>query len=188
MRERRLVTTALAAGAVALAAASLAVASTRIQASSSAATVVNVTVLEGKLKIAPTLKLSATTLPAGLITLVVVNKGKTSHGLAIMGSRFPPKRTPTLAVGKTARITVTLKAGIYHLWDPVQSSMNRAKMLTVNAVKTSSSGSSGGSFGGSGYTPPPSGSSTGGSDSTWTTCIDPVTGEDHGPMDHPCDF
>jgi hypothetical protein len=155
---------------------------------SAARTVVNVTVLEGKVRTAPTLRLSATRLPAGVITLVVVNKGKTRHGLAITGSGLSPKRTPALAVGKKARITVTLKAGVYRVWDPVQGSARGAKTLTVAAVKAGSNGSAGGSAGGSRSIPPPSGGGTGGSDSTWTTCIDPVTGEDHGPMDHDCDF
>jgi len=132
-------------------------------------TVVNITVVEGKLAIAPTLKLSATTLPAGKITLVVVNKGKTSHGLAIMGSGLSPKRTPTLAVGKTARLTVTLKAGMYHLWDPVKSSMSRARFITVKAASTNSGGGGGG--GGGVITVPPSG---GGGTSTGMT----MTGDD----------
>jgi hypothetical protein len=121
------------------------------------ATVINVTLLEGKTSVAPTLRLSATTLTAGKVTLVVVNKGKTAHGLAIMGDGLNAKRTPTLAVGKTARLTVTLSAGMYHLWDPVKSSMTRAKFITVKAAK---SGSSGG--GGSVYTPPASGGGGGG--------------------------
>ena len=168
--------------------AGAAFAGTAASSTPSPATVVDVTVLEGKLKLSPTLKLSATTVPAGLITLVVVNRGATTHGLAIMGNGLSQKRVPTLAVGKRARITVTLKAGTYHLWDPVQGSMRRAKRLIVSVVKTSSSGSNGSSADGSGYTPRPGGAGTGGSGSTWTTCIDPVTGEDHGPMDHPCDF
>ena len=35
------------------------------------------------------------------MTLVVVNKGTKKHALAIMGKTMSPKRTPTIAVGKT---------------------------------------------------------------------------------------
>ena len=122
-------------------------------------TQVNVSVLEGKLTV------SATTLPTGTITLVVVNKGKLTHGIAIMGTGLSPKQTPTLAIGKTARLTVTLKAGTYHIWDPVRSSMSHAKVLTVKAPKASSGGSgSGGSSGG--YVVTGSGSGSGGSGGT----------------------
>ena len=100
---------------------------------------IDVSLLEGRLAV------SATTLTAGKITLVAVNKGKLTHGLAIMGTGLSPRRTPTIAVGKTARLTVTLKAGSYHIWDPVRSSMSHAKMLTVKAPKASSGNSVGSS-------------------------------------------
>ena len=73
------------------------------------------------------------------MTLVVVNKGTKKHALAIMGETMSPKRTPTIAAGKTARLTVTLAAGKYHMWDPVTSSMSHAKFLTVKAPAKSSS-------------------------------------------------
>jgi hypothetical protein len=116
-------------------------------------TLVNVALLDGKLSV------SATRLPAGKITLVAVNKGKMTHGLAIMGTGLSPKRTPTIGIGKTARLTVTLKAGMYHIWDPVRSSMSHAKMLTVKAASTSSSGT--GSSGGGGVVTGSGGSGTG---------------------------
>ena len=99
----------------------------------------DISLLEGKLTV------SATTLAAGKVTLVVVNKGTKTHGLAIMGNGMSPKRTPTIAIGKTARLIVTLTAGKYHIWDPVRSSMSHAKFLTVKGASagTSSSGSSG---------------------------------------------
>ena len=134
-------------------------------------TIINVTVLDGKVQSAPTLRLSATSLPAGKVTLVVVNKGKTSHALAIMGNGLAPKRTPTLAAGKTARLIVTLAAGMYHVWDPVRSSMSRAKYLTVKKATTSGAGSGSGSYGSSG-----SGSSGG---TTTTTHDDGMEGCDH---------
>ena len=91
----------------------------------------NVTLLDGKLK------LSQTTFPPGSLTLLVVNQGKLSHALAIMGTGLQPKRTPTLGSGKSARLTVTIRTGMYHVWDPVRSSMSHATMLMVKAAGTS---------------------------------------------------
>ena len=129
---------------------------------------INVSVLEGKLAV------SATTIAEGKVTFVVVNKGKLTHGLAIMGTGLSPKRTPTIAIGKTARLTVTLKAGKYHIWDPVRSSMSHAKFLTVQAPsgRTGSGGSTSG--GGSGDTGGGYGG-TGGS----TTVDDGMEGMEH---------
>ena len=93
--------------------------------SSSGSSTASVTLMDGKLKI------SQTTFPPGKLTLVVTNQGKLSHGLAIMGSHFKPEETPTIGSGKTARLTVTLPIGMYHIWDPVRSSMSHATMLTV---------------------------------------------------------
>jgi iron uptake system EfeUOB component EfeO/EfeM len=90
---------------------------------------------------------TAKTLPAGKVTLVVSNKGTKKHALAIMGGTMMAKRTPSIGVGKTVRLTVTLTAGKYHMWDPVTSSMSHAKFITVKAPSGSSS-SSGGSTGG----------------------------------------
>jgi uncharacterized membrane protein YgcG len=112
----------------------------------------NVTLLDGKLRISPA------TFAPGKLTIMVVNAGKLSHGLAIMGTHLQPRRTPTIPSGKTAKLTVTLSAGMYHVWDPVRSSMTHATMLMVKAAKSGTAGStagngsvagSGGSSGGS---------------------------------------
>ena len=102
------------------------------------------------------------TLPAGKVTLVVSNKGTKQHALAIMGATMQPKRTPAIGVGKTVRLTVTLSAGKYHMWDPVTSSMSHAKFITVKAPAASSG--SGSSSAGSGST-----GSTGSSGGTGST-------------------
>jgi hypothetical protein len=129
----------------------------------------DVTLLDGKLKV------SKTTFSPGSLTLVVVNQGKLSHALAIMGTGLQPKRTPTLGSGKSARLTVTIRTGMYHVWDPVRSSMSHATMLMVKAAATgggstsstpsggtsggsssgTGSGTGGGTNGTSGATPPP---------------------------------
>jgi hypothetical protein len=117
----------------------------------------NVVVADGRLTISP-LRLSA-----GKVTIVAVNKGKVKHAVAIMGNGWGPKRTGAIAAGRTARLTVTLRAGKYHLWDPVTSSMSRAKYLTVRSAATpatsgggmvTSGSSSGGSAGTGGSTAP----------------------------------
>jgi uncharacterized cupredoxin-like copper-binding protein len=51
-------------------------------------------------------KLSATTATKGAVTFTVVNKGKLPHDFKIGG-----KKTPLISPGKSAKLTVTLKAG-----------------------------------------------------------------------------
>jgi len=112
---------------------------------STGAATVNVTILDGRLKVVPT------TFSSGKVILLVTNKGKQSHGLAIMGKGLGAKRTPTLLSGKSAKLTVTVGTGMYHVWDPVKSSMSHATMLTARApAKSGTSGgtSSGGAAGG----------------------------------------
>ncbi len=97
----------------------------------------NVTLRDGKIEVSPT------TFAPGKLTLVAVNMGSVSHALAIMGTGLQPKRTATIGSGKTAKLTVTVKVGMYHVWDPVRSSMSHATMLTVKAAKSSSTPSTG---------------------------------------------
>ena len=169
----------IAVAVLALGVAGVALAGVSSKSSSGAtATKVTVSVLDGKLTLSPT------SLPAGKVILVVSNKGKMTHGLAIMGTGFAPKQTAKIAVGKTATLTVTLTAGKYHLWDPVQSSMSHAKFITVNAPKASSGGTkTGGSSGGT-VTMPSSGSgsssgSTGGGTGGGGTMDPGMDGCDH---------
>jgi uncharacterized cupredoxin-like copper-binding protein len=51
-------------------------------------------------------KLSKTSVPHGSVTFTLVNKGKLSHDFKIAG-----KKTALVKPGKTAKLTVTLKAG-----------------------------------------------------------------------------
>jgi nitrite reductase (NO-forming) len=64
------------------------------------ATSVTVTATEFKFK------LSKTSVPHGSVTFTVMNKGKLSHDFKIAG-----KKTPLIKPGKSAKLTVTLKAG-----------------------------------------------------------------------------
>ena len=64
------------------------------------ATAVTVTATEFKFK------LSKTSVPHGSVTFTLVNKGKVAHDFKIGG-----KKTPLVKPGKSAKLTVTLKAG-----------------------------------------------------------------------------
>ena len=66
----------------------------------SSATAVTVTATEFKFK------LSKASVPHGSVTFTVVNKGKLPHDFKIGG-----KKTALLRPGKSAKLTVTLKAG-----------------------------------------------------------------------------
>ena len=113
---------------------------------SSGSNSVTVTILDGKIKV------SSNTFTPGKLTLVAVNHGSVSHALAIMGTHLQAKRTPTLGAGKTAQLTVTVTAGMYHVWDPVTSSMSHATTLTVKAANATSTGTKSSSTSGTGST------------------------------------
>jgi len=68
----------------------------------STATAVTVTATEFKFK------LSKLSVPHGSVTFTVVNKGKVAHDFKIAG-----KKTALIKPGKSAKLTVTLKAGKY---------------------------------------------------------------------------
>jgi len=135
---------------------------------STGATQANVTILDGKIKVTPA------SLTAGKLTFVAVNKGNTSHAFEIMGTGLKAKRTPTIAIGKTAMLTVTLKAGTYQIWDPLKSTMSHATKLVIKASASglptgsgsTGSGSTGststGGTGSTGGTTSPGGGTTGG--------------------------
>jgi uncharacterized cupredoxin-like copper-binding protein len=53
-------------------------------------------------------KLSKTVVPHGKVTFTVVNKGKIQHDFKING-----KKTALISKGKSAKLTVTFKAGKY---------------------------------------------------------------------------
>jgi hypothetical protein len=89
--------------------------------------------LDGKLKV------SETTFTPGKLTLVVVNGGKLSHGLAIAGAHLPLKRTATIGSGMTTKLTLTVGVGSYRVWDPVRSSRGHATPLMVRTSCSRSS-------------------------------------------------
>ena len=67
-----------------------------------------VAVTESEFKIA----LASTTLKAGKVTFDVKNAGKIQHDLAIKGG----SKTKLISPGGSAKLTVTLKPGKYHLY------------------------------------------------------------------------
>jgi uncharacterized cupredoxin-like copper-binding protein len=104
-----------------------------INGSGATSATVTVTVANGKLSF------STRTLPAGTVTFVAVNKDTTTtHGFAVMGLGLN-KRTAAIPVGESLKLTVTLKPGTYHFWDPVRSSMAKATYITVKGTSVSKS-------------------------------------------------
>jgi plastocyanin len=60
---------------------------------------------------------SSHTLAPGKYTFDVTNAGKIPHDLAIEGGKIAgPSKTPTIAAGKTATLTVSLEKGSYTLY------------------------------------------------------------------------
>lgn len=74
----------------------------------------------------------ASFVPAGTTTFVVVNKGKKLHVLVITGPGLRGVRTPKLAAGGSATLTVTLRAGTYMLSDPVGLGFYNVQYLDVS--------------------------------------------------------
>jgi hypothetical protein len=135
--------------------------------------------MDGKLKI------SQTTFPPGVLTLVVSNRGKLPHGLAIMGAQLKPKETPTIGSGKSAKLTVKLGIGVYHIWDPVRSGMSHATMLMVKAAKTGTTPSTAGNptMSGGAYGASSSGTDTSGAGDTSTSNCGQMGGMNMPGMD-----
>ena len=89
-----------------------------------------------------TVKLGRAAIRAGTVTFVAVNKGKERHALAIMGPGIAAKRSAAIAPGHSARLTVTVKKGMYMLWDPIRGTMNRSAMLMVGGASMTGAGTS----------------------------------------------
>jgi hypothetical protein len=138
-------------------------------------TTLNVTLLDGKLRV------SQTTFAPGKLTLVAINEGRLSHGLAIMGTGLKPKLTPTLTSGKTATLSVTVGVGMYHIWDPVRSSMSHATMLMVKN-STASGGTTASTGGNKTVTGGSTGSSGGSSSGSGTSTTPTIAGGGGGKM------
>ena len=97
-----------------------------------------VTVTEKEFKIG----LSSKRVPAGTVTFLVRNTGKYTHALAVSGPGVKRKKTPMIAPGRTAKLTVALKAGSYTLWCPVPGHAARGMKATLTAFTATSVGAS----------------------------------------------
>jgi uncharacterized cupredoxin-like copper-binding protein len=90
--------------------------------------------------------LSKKTFKAGTYTFVTVNKGKTTHALAITGPGLHHASTPNISPGQSVKLTVTFKSGSkYDIYCPVPGhkmlGMNMNVKVSGTAVTTSSKGS-----------------------------------------------
>jgi uncharacterized cupredoxin-like copper-binding protein len=91
--------------------------------------------------------LSQKTFKAGTYTFVAVNKGKTTHALAITGPGLHNASTADIGPGQQVKLTVTLKSGSkYDIYCPVPGhkmlGMNMNVKVSGTAVTTSNKGSS----------------------------------------------
>jgi plastocyanin len=84
--------------------------------------------------------LSRSTLDAGTTVFVVRNSGKRPHSLAIAGPGLVKTHTPTISGGKSATLTVTLRAGAYLLTDGVTRTPVGRWLEVSPAVNVTSTG------------------------------------------------
>jgi uncharacterized cupredoxin-like copper-binding protein len=89
--------------------------------------------------------LSAKTAPAGVVRFQIKNTGKLTHELEIAGPGVT-KKTPMIKPGKSAVLTVTLRAGSYSLWCPVpgHAAHGMKAALTVTGPATAGGASTSG--------------------------------------------
>ncbi len=88
------------------------------------------------------------TITAGLIDFNVTNNGTTTHSFEIQGNSMDKRLASDLAPGQNGTLEVTLTAGTYHAFCPIDShqSLGMTMQITVSA-----SGGGGGGGGGYGY-------------------------------------
>jgi hypothetical protein len=78
------------------------------------------------------LTVSRTSMLEGVVTFVATNRGRKAHAFAIRGPALS-LRTARIGAGKTARLTVLVRAGRYALWDPLVLGRAKQKVLEVKA-------------------------------------------------------
>ena len=72
----------------------------------------SVPVTESEFKI----ELPSTSLSSGSYTFGLTNKGQVGHDLVVEGPGVDDEKTPVIGPGKTAKLTVDLKSGMYKLY------------------------------------------------------------------------
>ena len=80
-----------------------------------------------------TIRASSTAPSSGKTVFVVVNKGLKPHALEVKGPGVKGVRTPKLAAGARAQVSVMLRPGAYVLSDPV--SLGEFNVLYLDVVK-----------------------------------------------------
>jgi plastocyanin len=78
--------------------------------------------------------LATKTLKPGRTTFVVDDVGKIQHDLAVSGPGVKEKKTPLVAPGKKASVTVTLKKGTYTLWCTVPGHRQLGMVVKVHVT------------------------------------------------------
>jgi hypothetical protein len=87
--------------------------------------------------------LSRSGVPAGTVTFVATNNGRSSHVLAITGPGLKNARTPMIGVGKSATLTVKLAVGAYMLADPLSHTLLAHWLVVSHAANVKANGTSG---------------------------------------------
>jgi uncharacterized cupredoxin-like copper-binding protein len=80
-----------------------------------------------------TIELSTMELAPGTYTFVATNSGQTTHGLEIEGEGLE-EETADIAPGDSASLTVTLEAGEYELYCPVDGHKDRGMELHITVA------------------------------------------------------
>lgn len=89
--------------------------------------------------------LSPNTFGPGTYTFVATNSGQATHALAINGPGVSNQQTGDVSPGRSADLTVTLKAGSYDVYCPVDDHKSMGMDLTIKVGSGGASGSSGSS-------------------------------------------
>jgi uncharacterized cupredoxin-like copper-binding protein len=87
------------------------------------------------------LALSQATFTPGTYTFVATDTGQVTHALAISGPGLSTTQSAAISPGGSAKLTVTLEAGSYELWCPIDShkSLGMDTHITVGAAGASAS-------------------------------------------------
>jgi hypothetical protein len=90
-----------------------------------------------------TIRASSTAPASGKTVFVVVNRGKKPHAIEVEGPGVKGIRTPKLAAGARAKVSVTLRPGAYVLSDPIGlGEFNTLYLDVVKATDVTGSGTS----------------------------------------------
>ncbi|HWE88463.1 MAG TPA: sulfocyanin-like copper-binding protein [Pseudonocardiaceae bacterium] len=98
--------------------------------------------------------LSKSSFTPGTYTFVATNAGSATHALEITGPGVSNARTGTVSPGQSANLTVTLRAGSYDVFCPIDGHKGLGMDLTLTvggAAATTSATTTTSSAGGGGY-------------------------------------